>query len=132
MKQSKVLIFGTFDILHQGHVHMFDQARKYGNYLIAIIARDKTLKETGKKPSQTEQERKKKVAQYVDKALLGNIKDKMAKIKLIKPDVIALGYDQELFIDQMKKTLKKHKLKTKVVKLTPHKAHIYKSSLLRK
>lgn len=129
---KKVLIFGTFDLLHQGHINLFEQARKHGDYLIAVIARDQTLKETGKKPAENEKQRRKNVSQYVDKAVLGNLKDKYAKIKLYKPSVICLGYDQEIFTDYVEFAVKKYNLKTKVVRLNPFKQHIYKSSFIRK
>ena len=126
------MIFGTFDLIHQGHINLFEQAKRYGDYLIVVIARDKTVKQVkGKKPQETAKSRKKTVAKYVDKAVLGNLKDKFAAIKKYKPDVICLGYDQTLFIEAMKFEIKKLKLKTRVVRLSPFKAHIYKSSLLR-
>ena len=128
---KKVMIFGTFDMVHQGHINLFAQAKTYGDYLIAVIARDKTVKELKeKKPKKNEKQRIKNIRKYVDKAVLGNIKDKFAAIKKYKPDVICLGYDQTLFTDALKFEIKKLKLKTKIVRLSPFKAHVYKSSLL--
>jgi len=64
----KVLVFGTFDILHKGHLNFFKQAREHGDYLIAVVARDRTVKEIkGKPPIESEKERLKNVA----KELLG-------------------------------------------------------------
>ena len=43
-KQNKtVLTFGTFDIFHPGHLHYLKEAKKHGNCLIVIIARDTTV-----------------------------------------------------------------------------------------
>ena len=39
----KVMVFGTFDGLHPGHLSYFKQARKYGDYLIAIVALDENV-----------------------------------------------------------------------------------------
>lgn len=41
---KKVLIFGSFDSLHKGHLNLFKQARKHGDKLIAVVARDETIK----------------------------------------------------------------------------------------
>ena len=117
----KVMVFGTFDVLHKGHLSYFKQARKYGEYLIAVVARDKTVKEIkGRKPRNNEKKRLKEVKKHVDKAVLGYIRDKQKVIKKYKPDVVCLGYDQRNFI----KGLKKFK------RLKPYKPHKYKSSKL--
>ena len=45
-KITKVMCFGAFDGLHKGHLSYFKQARKYGDYVIAVIARgDKIIKQ---------------------------------------------------------------------------------------
>ena len=124
---KKILIFGTFDILHKGHLNLFKQARKHGDILIAVIARDKTIKKIkGKNPRHKEKTRLKNIKKYVDKAFLGNKTNKYAVIKKIKPDIICLGYDQNSFT----KNLKKH-FKKKIIRLKPYKPDIYKSSKIR-
>ena len=127
------MVFGTFDFLHQGHLHMFTQARKHGDYLIVIIARDKTVKTIkGKHPIKSEKLRQKIVAKYVDKAVLGNKKDKFGALRRYKPDVVCLGYDQVVFVDEMKLEVKQQGLKTKVVRLKSHKPNVFKSSIMAK
>ena len=55
---KKVLIFGTFDGLHLGHLNFFEQAKEYGDYLIVVVARDKTVKRIKNRfPSKNEVER---------------------------------------------------------------------------
>jgi FAD synthetase len=120
-----VLVFGTFDILHKGHLSYFNQARKYGDYLIAIVARDKTvLKIKGKLPRDNELKRLKKVQKEVDKAVLGFIYDKYKVIKKFKPDVICLGYDQIVDLEKLKK------FKIHIKRLKACEPHKYKSSKL--
>ena len=120
----KVMVFGTFDKLHKGHLNFFEQAKKYGK-LVVVVARDKTVLEVkGRKPRNNEKKRLKKVRKYVDKAVLGMIKDKYKVIKKEKPDIICLGYDQKSFIKGLKK------FKVKVVRLKSYKANKYKSSKL--
>ncbi len=122
---KKVMVFGTFDILHKGHLSYFEQARKYGDYLIAVVARDKTvLKIKGKKPRNNEKKRLALVKEKADKALLGNIRDRYAAIKNIKPDVICLGYDQQASLLDLKK------FNIPIRRLKPYNAHKYKSSKL--
>jgi len=124
---KKVMVFGTFDILHKGHLNFFKQARKHGDYLIAVVARDKTVKEIkGILPHHKEKIRLKNVKKHADKAVLGMLKNKYKVIEKFKPDIICLGYDQISFI----KGLKKFNISIK--RLKPYKAHIHKSNKLRK
>ena len=70
------MVFGTFDILHQGHLNMLEQAKKHGD-LIVIIARDDTVKKIkNKKPRYNEKKRQKSIKPYATKVLLGYKIDK--------------------------------------------------------
>lgn len=121
------MVFGTFDILHKGHLNLFEQAKKYGDYLIVVVARDKTVRKIkGKPPRNNEEKRLKAVRKYADKAVLGYIKDKYKVIKNFKPDIICLGYDQKASL----KDLRKFKLQIK--RLKSYKPNQYKSSKLYK
>ncbi|PIT94650.1 FAD synthase, partial [Candidatus Falkowbacteria bacterium CG10_big_fil_rev_8_21_14_0_10_38_22] len=128
---TKVMVFGTFDIFHPGHVNFLRQARKYGDYLIVIIARDKTVLNI--KKSLPRYQEKKRLAEIIksnltDKAVLGSLRDKYQVVKKYQPAVICLGYDQKNFINQLAEKLKQFKLKTKIVRLKPYRPKIYKSS----
>lgn len=130
---KKVLVFGTFDHLHPGHLYFLKQAKKYG-HLFVVVSRDKTVKLIkGKKPLQNEKERMKaiKKLKIAKKVILGNLKDKYLVIKKIKPEVICLGYDQKFFIKNLRKKLKEFNLKTKIIRLKAYYPKIYKSSLLK-
>jgi len=131
---TKVMVFGTFDIFHPGHVNFLRQARKYGDYLIVIIARDKTVLNI--KKSLPRYQEKKRLAEIIksnltDKAVLGSLLDKYQVVKKYQPAVICLGYDQKKFINQLAEKLKQFKLKTKIVRLKPYRPKIYKSSKLK-
>jgi len=126
------MAFGTFDILHPGHINFLHQAKKYGS-LIVVIARDKTVREVkGKMPKYSEKERLGAIKglNLTHKVVLGSLKDKYAAIKKYKPDIVTLGYDQKFFIDQLDNEIKKLKLKTKIIRLKSYKPKIYKSSKL--
>lgn len=132
---KKVMIFGTFDIFHKGHINFLKQARKYGDYLIVVIARDKTVKEVkGEFPQSKEKKRARVIKDntLADEVILGSQTDKYAAIKKYKPAVICLGYDQKFFIDNLKDELLKLKLKnTRVIRLKSYYPEKYKSSKLK-
>ncbi len=119
------MVFGAFDPLHKGHLEFFKQASKLGDYLI-VVARDLSIKKIkNRKPRFQEGERLKAVkeASGVDRAVLGDSNDYGKVIKDFQPDIIAIGYDQEI-PETLKNTLKKYK----IVTLKPFKPEIYKSS----
>ncbi len=134
---TKILVFGTFDGLHEGHKDFFRQARQFGNKLIVVVGRDSTVLRVKKRPPKfTEQERLKEVQEcgLVDEAVLGNEgADPYKIIEQIKPDIICLGYDQTHFTDKLAVELPKRGLeKVKVERLKAYKPEIFKSSLLNK
>jgi FAD synthetase len=130
----KILVFGTFDILHAGHENFFGQAREFGENIIAVIARDKTVEQIkGRKAHNHENVRLKNLKKtgLATKVMLGDLKDKYKAIKKVQPDIIALGYDQHAFTMRLQKFLIDEKMKTEVVRLKPYRPEIYKSSLIR-
>lgn len=126
------MVFGTFDIFHEGHKSFLLQARKYGDYLIAVVARDRTVETIkGKLPRNNEKKRRKKVMNsgLADKAILGGLRDKYAVIKKYKPDIICLGYDQMAFVDKLQKTIFSYGSKNaRIKRLKSYKPEVYKSS----
>ena len=129
------MIFGTFDIVHLGHLNLFRQARKLGDYLVVVVARDKTSKKI-KKITLVNNEKERleflKNIKSIDQAILGDKIDYYKVIKTEKPDVIALGYDQDNFIDKLEDKIKEFKLNTKVVRMKSHKPEQHKSGNIRK
>jgi len=119
-----VLASGVFDLLHLGHVRFLEEAKEAGGpnaKLIVIIARDSTVEKTkGKKPIMSEVQRRALVEslKVVDEAALGyeNL-DIGEVIGKIKPDVIALGYDQADMEREVKTYVAKHKLPVEVVRI---------------
>jgi FAD synthetase len=135
VKKKVVMVFGTFDILHHGHINFFTQAKKYGNYLIVIVARDKNVRKSkGKNSKYDESTRLVRVRKLkiVNKAKLGDLYDKFKVISEEKPDVICLGYDQKISISDLQKKLGNLEVKAKVCRLKPYKPEIYKTSKLKK
>lgn len=130
---KKVLVFGTFDGLHSGHLDLFRQARNYGDYLMAVIARDKTVKKIKNHfPSKKETKRLKDVqkCRLINEARLGYEDNPYRVIKEINPDVICLGYDQKAFTESLPRKLKKMGLKTKLNRMKSYKPKEYHSFII--
>lgn len=127
---KKVMVFGTFDLLHPGHIHMLKEAMGYGDCLIAVVARDSTAEQVkGKKPLNNQETRIKnlKALGLADKILLGYEGDKHRIAAEEQPQVVALGYDQNFFIDGLKKVLP---FDARIIRLSPYLPEKYKSSKL--
>ena len=132
---KKVMCAGTFDIIHPGHLYYLSEAKKYGDKLIVVVARDDTSKAfKGKSPIHSERERLEAVRmlKIVDEAVLGKHGDIFNIIEEIKPDVICLGYDQKVQKQQLEDELKKRGIKADVVRIDAYMPNLYKSSKLRK
>ncbi len=119
-----VLASGVFDLLHLGHVKFLEEAKNAGGRdarLLVIVARDSTVQDTkGRKPIMPENQRLALVAslKVVDDAVLGfEDFDVEEVIKSIKPDIIALGYDQDYMERKVRDYIKKHELNVKVVRV---------------
>ena len=129
------MLFGTFDILHLGHIALFRQAKKYGDTLIVVIARDPIVaKVKGQKPIHSEQERMKLVKEIrlVDKVVLGDKTDTYTAFRRYRPDVVALGYDQEAFVHGLLAIIREKQMRTKIVRLEAYRPELYKSKKLKK
>jgi FAD synthetase len=119
-----VLASGVFDLLHLGHVKFLEEAKKAGGKnaeLIVIVARDSTVQDTKRrKPIMLENQRRALVEslRVVDEAVLGleNF-DVGDVIERVKPDVIALGYDQVKMERRVREYVNKHGLNVDVVRL---------------
>lgn len=131
---KKIMVFGTFDVFHAGHEYFLREAKKLGDYLIVIIARDNTVKNVkGQLPKHDERERLNTIKEtgYADKVILGNEDDKYKVIRKYKPDIIALGYDQFVFTYALNKIIIDENLDTEIVRLEPYEPSMYKSSLIK-
>jgi FAD synthetase len=123
-KKKVVLTSGVFDLLHLGHVKFLEEAKKAGGKnteLLVIIARDSTVEQTkGTKPVMSENQRRALVEslKVVDEAVLGFEKFDLGDvIERVKPDVIALGYDQADMEKRVREYVDKHGLAVKVVRI---------------
>ncbi len=115
---TRILATGTFDLLHPGHIYFLTQARALGDELFVIVARDSNVTHKPK-PIVPEEQRLEMVSALgiVDKALLGSEKDMFEPLKYIRPDIIALGYDQRFDAKLLEEELDKRGLPANVVRI---------------
>jgi FAD synthetase len=140
MASKRVLAAGKFDILHLGHIAYLEQARELAGpdgELIVVIALDNTIeRERGAPPVFPAEQRRRIVGSLimVDKAVLGYDTDDHTKIVTdLKPDVIALGYDQRTNIEALEKLFKDKGIASKIVRLAKRQADgLCSSTLIRK
>ena len=92
----RVMATGVFDLLHPGHLYFLTEARRLGDELIVVVARDQTARRLKREPYVPEQLRREMVEALkpVDRAVLGSPTDIYATVTEWKPEVIALGYNQ--------------------------------------
>ena len=115
-----VLAGGVFDIIHPGHIHTLNAAKKLGDVLVVVVATDNTaVKMKKRRPLHTQDQRQELVnsLSMVDLCLIGQEEDIFKTVNHVKPQIIALGYDQthqEKFITE---GCKKIKLDAKVARL---------------
>ncbi len=110
MNPKTVTIFGVFDGIHEGHREFIAQAKKEGERLVAVVARDEVVNALkGKLPLHNEADRIKALLEVpdIDLVFLGDPEEGTYNVvKEIKPDVIYLGYDQQALFDSMTKAMK--------------------------
>ncbi len=123
-KPKIVLASGVFDLLHLGHVRFLEDAKRAGGNdakLVVIIARDSTAEKLkGKKPIMSQEQRCALVEslKVVDEAVLGYEGLEIGEvIERIKPDVIALGWDQADMEKEVQTYLQTHKMAVSVVRV---------------
>lgn len=115
-----VLAGGVFDIIHPGHIHTLNAAKELGDVLVVVVATDNTaVKMKKRRPLHTQDQRQELVnsLSMVDLCLIGQEEDIFKTVNHVKPQIIALGYDQthqEKFITE---GCKKIKLDAKVARL---------------
>ena len=92
-----VLAGGVFDIIHPGHIHTLNSAKSLGDVLVVVVATDKTTEKMKKRtPLHKQKQRQDLVSSLsmVDLCLIGYEDDIFKTVEIVKPEIVALGYDQ--------------------------------------
>ncbi len=115
-----VLAGGVFDIIHPGHIHTLNSAKSLGDVLLVVVATNQTAEKMKKRIPLHNQEQRQNLVNslsMVDLCIIGHEGDIFKTVEFVKPEIIALGYDQihqEKFITD---GCKKLNLNVKVARL---------------
>lgn len=114
-----VLCGGVFDIIHHGHVHTLNAAKSLGDVLVVVVASDETVRKSNKVVRHDAVTRRRTVGAVgvVDVCLVGDGTDVFATVRAVRPDVIALGYDQAHHQASIEAGCRRLGLDTEVVRL---------------
>jgi cytidyltransferase-like protein len=131
---AKVLVFGVFDGIHDGHRDLFRQARLHGNYVVVAVAPDNIVQQLKHRLPKLElTERIERVAREpgVDEAVAGD--ELLGSYNVVKshcPDIVALGYDQKDLQEDLEARKDDFGFDFEIVMLEPYRADEFHSSLL--
>ena len=119
----KVMATGTFDLLHLGHIYYLKEAKRLGDKLVVVVATDSTVRKLKHEPINSETIRLEiiKELKIVDEAYIGHEEDMYTIVSELKPDIIALGFDQYHNENTIKNELKKRKINSKIIRLSEFK-----------
>ena len=108
----RVMAVGVFDLLHAGHLHYLEQAKSLGTELVVVGAHADTVRSQKPEPVTSQELRCRMVTglKPVDEAIVGNSPGTpiFDILNVVKPNVIALGYDQKHSIDSIRTGLDEH------------------------
>ncbi len=118
----RVMATGVFDLLHPGHVYFLSEARKLGDELVVVVARDKTARRLKHEPYVPEHLRREMVEalKAVDRAILGSTTDIYETVVNERPAIIALGYNQVWNEAEVERECARRGVPVKVVRIGPN------------
>ena len=126
-----VLVFGVFDFFHPGHRFFLNAARKLGDRLFVVVARDFTVEVEKKiRPHFSEKVREKEIEKtgIADRVFLGNRGDKFKIVREIAPEIVALGFDQKCDEQKLREILPA----VEIHRIPPNHPEKFKSTIFRK
>ena len=130
----RVIVFGIFDGVHDGHRDFFRQATEVGEHLIVVVGKDgMAFRLKGRTPRHSESERLDRVAHehWVSFAVLGD--EELSSYQILEelnPDAICLGYDQQELGEDLRRWMKRRGKQIPTHHLKPYAPDRLHSSLL--
>lgn len=133
---TRIMVFGTFDMVHPGHEDLFRQARGLAEdpYLIVSVARDASVERIKGFRARNDESKRLAVVSgnaLVDEAVLGDRVGYIGHIAAAHPDIIALGYDQEgEYVENLARDLEAAGISARIERLAAHRPDEFKTSKL--
>ena len=94
---KRVITYGTFDLLHYGHINLLRRARELGDYLIVALSTDEFNSNSKNKVCYFSYEKRKQLLEairYVDLVIPEeNWEQKINDVRLYQADVFVMGDD---------------------------------------
>jgi cytidyltransferase-like protein len=114
-----VLVGGVFDLIHPGHIHTLKAAKAQGDVLVVVVARTSTALNIKKdrRIYHNEVLRKELVSYLVDLAVIGKEGTLYDTVEYVKPNIIALGYDQAHSEKDIAENCQNRNLNIRVIRL---------------
>lgn len=111
---------GVFDLLHPGHLHYLEEARRLGDELVVVVSTDAQARRRKRTLVLPEAVRLRLVRALkpVDEAVLGDPEDQLRSVERLRPDVIALGYDDYHDVEELRKRLAERGLRPELVRVS--------------
>jgi len=120
MDRKRVVVAGTFDLLHPGHVFLISEAAKLGDVFV-VVARDKNVLRAKGHPAIVPEDQRRFMVEAlkgVTKAVLGSEDtDLFRAIEKLNPDILLLGPNQQVSTELAQRELQRRNLRTKVQRL---------------
>ena len=134
-KLKKVVVWGTFDLLHEGHIKFLQDAKSIGDQLIVIVIPDTIVIENkGRMPFDPQDKRKKKIedTNIASAVFIDSLSEGLRSVKKIKPDVFCFGYDQfSEWEEKLSDKLREYNPYIKFKRLHEHSNGIHTSNIIK-
>ncbi len=117
--RPRVVVAGSFEIIHPGHIYLFREAWRLGDVYV-IVARDKSVERFKKRPPIVPEEQRLRVVEsirYVTRAVLGDPSDYLRPLEEIRPDIVLLGPDQWADEEWLRRRLEERGINAEVRRL---------------
>ena len=117
--RPRVVVAGSFEIIHPGHIYLFREAWRLGDVYV-IVARDRSVERFKKRPPIVPEEQRLRVVEsirYVTKAVLGDPSDYLRPLEEIRPDIVLLGPDQWADEEWLRRRLEERSINAEVRRL---------------
>jgi cytidyltransferase-like protein len=124
-----IMVFGTFDLLHKGHLFLLREATRRGRMTVVVARSENVQRIKGLPPVQTDDERREVIEKAFPSAtvILGTENDFLSPIREHKPDLLLFGYDQRL-----PPGVQENDLQCPIERAEAFEPQTYKSSLMKK